>query len=97
MSLITHRCTKCGHPDFWQLGSKLDPNRCPGKQWGLGCRVCGRECTPGAPELVDTFDNTGKRVEQIVKPGDPAMRFDIKTCGCDACVALYDELTGAAA
>lgn len=89
MSLIMHRCTDCGHPDY----------RRPVE--GAGRRAvcdgsCSCRCTPGAPELAPTFDLAGQRVERVIKPGDK-LYAGLTMCGCKACKALYAELTGAAA
>lgn len=86
MSLITHRCTKCGHPDYWRSSTS---GGCPGSCY---CRTC----TPGAPELVPTFDLAARPVEKITPPGVKT-GFGVATHDCAACRALYDELTGAAA
>jgi hypothetical protein len=88
MSLITHRCTVCEHPDFWRFA------RPPGRQ--NTCPQCGDVCKPGNPELVPTFDVAGREVERITVPGK-ATGFQVTTCNCKACKALYEQLTGAAA
>ena len=85
MSLITHPCTTCGHPDFWRSGFG---SRSPGK-----CS-CGCNCTPGAPEVRPTFDRASNQVEQIIPPGEKDRgRFMVPLCGCQACKALYEQLT----
>lgn len=81
MSLITHRCTTCGHPDYWRLERQQD--RCP---------QCNCRCTPGEP----TFDLAGQPVEAITKPGAKT-GFGVSTHNCERCRELYAELTGAAA
>ena len=90
MSLITHRCTDCGHPDYWRL-TRMGENKanCPAD--GCTCR-----CVPGAPQVVPTFDLAGRPVERVIKPGQP-LYTGVPTHNCDACKALYDELTGEAA
>jgi hypothetical protein len=87
MSLITHRCATCGHPDFWRLALTSN-ERCPADR-------CGCRCTPGEPELAPTFDLAGRPVERITEPSKRT-GFGVTTCSCDACKALYAELTGAA-
>lgn len=89
MSLITHRCTNCGHPDFRRLAKTQGKEICDDA--GCGCR-----CIPGAPELVPTYGLDGQPVEKIVAPGAKT-GFGVATHDCKACKALYAELTGAAA
>jgi hypothetical protein len=83
MSLITHRCRNCGHPDYWRGEAQTCPNR------GCSCR-----CTPGPPEVTPTFDLAGQLVERMLEPGSKLSGS--RTCDCAACKALYAELTGAA-
>lgn len=84
MSLITHRCTECGHPDFWRLGR-------PG-ELANQCSECGCRCAPGQPEVIPTFNLASQPVERIVPPGKP-LTAGVPTCGCAACKALHKQLT----
>lgn len=86
MSLITHRCTNCGHPDYWRLAKSGNKEICE----------CGCRCTPGEPELAQTFGLDGQPIERVIKPGDKLTQ-GVPTHACAACKAKYDELTGAAA
>ncbi|GAA4059662.1 hypothetical protein [Actinomadura miaoliensis] len=87
MSLIMHRCTNCGHPDY---------RRHRNDDGTLGRCDCGCRCTPGPSELAPTWDTAGRRVESIAEPGTKAGRSNgIKTCGCDDCKALFTKLTAA--
>ncbi len=88
MSLITHRCTNCGHPDYWRL-DRGETEHCADSR-------CACRCAPGVPEVAPTFDLAGQPVERITQPGERT-GFGVRTCGCKACKALYAELTGAAA
>lgn len=83
MSLITHPCTACGHPDFWRSvlrGAAPGPCSC-------GCR-----CKPGDPEARPSFDLAGRPVERVLKPGE-AFGQGLRTCSCPACKALHEQLT----
>jgi hypothetical protein len=60
---------------------------------------CGRGCRKNPrPELAPTFDCGGRRIERIVPPGEGLATENgnsgVRTCDCDACKALYAELTG---
>ncbi|WP_435173261.1 hypothetical protein [Actinacidiphila sp. bgisy145] len=50
------------------------------------------------PVLRPTFELSGKEIERVVPPGDRLAteggNSGMETCGCDACRALYTELTG---
>lgn len=91
--LITHRCTKCKHPDYWRRRDAAGPGPCE----------CGCKCAPEAPKLAPTFNMAGRQVERIAEPGtrlvgdgtDPiAEGASVTACGCSDCKALYAELTG---
>lgn len=84
MALIAHLCTRCAHPDIWRL---------PKTQCGNGPCSCQR-CTPGPPQLRPTYDQAGRKVERIIKPGDD-LHPGVHTCGCAQCKALYEQLTAA--
>lgn len=91
MAYIGHRCG-CGHMD---IHHKPDAARSAclangGKSCGNGCRK-----NPKA-SVAPSFDRKGRPVERIVPPGE-RMGQVVKTCGCEACHALYIELTGATA
>lgn len=93
MSYIGHRCTRCQHPDIWRLAS----GRGAGASPRCDLPSCGCRCTPDpVPAVRPTFGLDGKPVERIVEPGQK-ITAGIPTCGCEACQALYAELTGAAA
>lgn len=94
MSYLGHRCTECGHPDMWRLAERSKTRgtaaRCPK-------RSCTCVCTPNpVPEVLPTYGPDGKPVERIVQPGE-SIALGHPTCGCEACQALYADLTGAAA
>lgn len=93
---IGHRCG-CGHMDIHHTVPK-DPNgrrSCTAKagtSCGRGCRKNPRS------EVAPTFDCGGRRIERIVPPGErlasEGSSGTVATCDCDACQALYAELTG---
>lgn len=85
MALITHRCTRCSHPDYWRQGR----DHCPRE--GCGCA-----CIPGPPEVAPTFDQTGQPIERILPlGGNLGEHRDLPLCGCDDCTTLYENLTPA--
>jgi hypothetical protein len=88
MSLITHRCTGCGHSDIGRLcrpGSLRE--RC-------GDEHCVCVCTPGPPEVIPTWDQRGQRIEAVLAPG-LAFAAGAPTCRCQDCKALHERLTAA--
>lgn len=94
MAYIGHRCS-CGHTDLSHTGEG-DKAQCTAVSGGS----CGRGCTPAAaPELVPTFDINGRSVERVITPGDglpnEAGGFTVRTCACDACTDLHQQLTAA--
>lgn len=90
MAHIGHRCS-CGHGDLNHLVSATGKRACKSNP-------CLRRCKRAdQPELLPTFDTKGRTVERIVRPGDKLGadgELNVTTCGCDACRALYTELTG---
>lgn len=97
MAYIGHRCD-CGHTDLQHTGngegSTLGP--CTG---GFGVS-CGKGCgTTPESEVFPTFDRKVRPIERIIPPGD-GLRSEnnvtiVKTCPCDACVALHEQLVSA--
>jgi hypothetical protein len=76
----------------------------PKRQWCLNPRHCGGGCHWTEPELIPQWDALGHLVEAITEPGGhaylapdrpngaaPAIS-ETRTCGCDACQALYAGL-----
>jgi hypothetical protein len=95
MAYIGHRCD-CGHSD---LNHTQDG---AGKSLGNCTSTCQRPCGPIAqPEVIPTFDLKAKPVERVIIPGEGLLTesggFAVRTCACDACVALHEQLTEAAA
>lgn len=94
MAYIGHRCT-CGHTDLQhtQDGAGNTLGRCTGS---FNACACG---PIPAPEVVPSFDRKGKRVERIIEPGSGLPSESgapvVKTCPCDACVALHEQLVSA--
>jgi hypothetical protein len=89
---IGHRC-KCRHGDLSHGSDKKGPMSC-------GCAGCTTLCSRNeTPELLPTFDGKGNTIERIVPPGDQLSTEGTaggpRTCDCDACQALYAELTEA--
>lgn len=93
MAYIGHRC-QCGHSDLQhtQTGEGDTLGSCTGSFSG-----CAPRCGPiPAPEVIPTFDTKGRQVERVIPPGD-GLRSEgggivVKTCPCDACVALHEQL-----
>lgn len=80
MALITHLCSNCGHPGYFQSN---------------GSCGCGCKCTPLAePTVRPTFDEFGKRVERIIPPGESVGA--LKSHDCADCKALYERVGGVA-
>lgn len=90
MAYIGHRCN-CGHSD---LNHAQDGTA---ETLGACTTTCQRPCGPVAePEVIPTFDIKAKPVERIIPPGD-GLRSEgggivVKTCACDACIALHEQL-----
>jgi hypothetical protein len=91
MAVLTHRCTKCGHPDFWR-GSSIDGR-------SAACS-CGCTCSPAEqPVTAPTFDLAGRPIDRLVKPGEKfgaEVMTNVTSCGCPACKAEYERLGGTA-
>jgi hypothetical protein len=90
MSLLIHRCTHCGHPDYFHKGSV---GNC---SYG-GCeKHCARPQLDPEPEVIPTFKWDGRRsveVLEITPPGSgwgPA-NMPVKLCSCDRCWEVYNE------
>lgn len=96
MAYIGHRCT-CGHSDLQHTrdGTSNSLGRCTAGAGGSCGRICGPQ--PEPPEVIPTFDSKGRAVERVIPPGGglPAMgdASVLKTCPCEACSALYDQMT----
>lgn len=93
MAYIGHRCD-CGHSD---LNHTQD-----GTTDSLGSCVttCQRPCGPTAePEVIPTFDLKARPVERVITPGEGLRSegggFILRTCTCDACKALHEQLAPA--
>lgn len=95
MAYIGHRCG-CGHMDIHHdAGAKKTTcSANNGNSCGKGCQK-----NPKA-SVAPTFDVKGNTVERVVQPGhrfgneEKPQYGPIRTCDCDACRALYTELTG---
>lgn len=99
MAYIGHRCG-CGHTDLSHIhdGTSDSLGACAA-EFGATCR---RTCGPlTEPEVIPTFDSKGRPVERIITPGGGLPSESgapiVKTCPCDACQALHEQLAGAAA
>jgi hypothetical protein len=96
MAFIGHRCG-CGHNDLNHAEDDKGKQICTAKAGAS----CGKGCkSQGEPELMPTFDAKGGTVERILPPGDGLRAMGdsvvVRTCGCDACQALYEQLASAA-
>jgi hypothetical protein len=88
MAYIGHRCA-CGHSNTQHTSGKCTANN---------SKPCGRPCQmPDEAQVFPTFDVRGRRVERVIEPGGgwPSLGGNTfgKTCTCDACTALYAEMT----
>jgi hypothetical protein len=99
MAYIGHRCD-CGHSDLQhtETGEGESLGYCTA-DFGHTCRgTCG---PIPEPEVIPTFNGKGKPVERIIEPGGglPSESGNpvVKTCPCDACVALHEQLVAAVA
>ena len=90
MAYIGHRCN-CGHSD---LNHRQDGSS---KTLGGCTATCQKPCSPTAePEVIPTFDIKARPVERVIVPGEglptESGGFVVRTCTCDACVALHEQL-----
>lgn len=95
MAYVGHRC-QCGHSD---LNHAQDGG---GESLGGCVATCQRPCGPIAePEVIPTFDIKAKPVERVIASGEGLPSegggFVVRTCACDACVALHEQLVPASA
>lgn len=95
MAYIGHRCD-CGHTDLSHEhdGTSDNLGRCTA-EFGSTCRrACGPVVAP--PEVIPTFDAKGNQVERVIEPGDGLRAMGdhviVRTCPCDACVALHEQM-----
>jgi len=89
MAYIGHRCD-CGHSD---LNHRQDGTS---KSLGGCTATCQKPCGPIAePEVIPTFDLKARPVERVIVPGEGLPSegggYVIRTCPCEACVALYEQ------
>lgn len=87
MAFIDHRCA-CGH--------RMTQHRGAGRCQHYGGAGCGNPCSPlsdmPAPELMPSFTAQAKPVDMITPPGE-TFGNHFRTCGCEKCAALYEQLT----
>ena len=98
MAYIGHRCD-CGHSDLNHAGYGTGTTGLGACQGSFG-NSCGRGCGPvPEPEVIPTYDGKGNQVERVIEPGDglPSANGNpvVKTCPCDACVAVHEQLAAA--
>lgn len=98
--LIVHRCTTCGQPDYWHddnarkvtAGDKVDGKVVPAAQ-RRGC--CRRSASWGPPAVAPEWRTSTKElIAEVRQPGEQ-VGGNSRTCDCDACWAVWMELTGA--
>jgi hypothetical protein len=92
MSVIVHRCSVCGHPDYWARGGTIPAGRrVDGKAVGADqIRRCCTRATFGDPEIAPTWDADGQLETALIAPGEPAPG-GARACACDDCRALYER------
>ncbi|WP_406444464.1 hypothetical protein OHB14_36505 [Streptomyces sp. NBC_01613] len=94
MAYIGHRCD-CGHSDLSHAGD--DTGNTLGRCTAEFGASCSRDCGPvNQPEVIPTFNGKGRPVERVIEPGGglPSESGNpvVKTCPCDACVAMHEQL-----
>jgi hypothetical protein len=103
MSILIHRCRRCGHPDIF---SGVQPgywrevrydNRAAdcSHRW---CKTCvGIGCDYGPePEVIPTWNTRTGAPEPLYEPGsvlNGSAGSALPICGCDECRATYAALT----
>lgn len=96
MAYIGHLCG-CGHMDIHHgILQSGERGSCSAKA-GVGC---GNGCSKNEQAIQrPTFDTKGRPVERIIPPGDGLRSVGdaviVRTCDCEACQALYAEITAA--
>ncbi|MFJ8110460.1 hypothetical protein [Streptomyces sp. NPDC096132] len=96
MAFIGHRCA-CGHNDLNHTKSDTGKQICTAKAGAS----CGKSCkSQSESEVMPTFDRRGLRIKRVIAPGDGLETESgspvVRTCACDACQALYEQLAPAA-
>jgi hypothetical protein len=95
--ILAHRCRSCGHTEL-EARSNADPkSRALADLRKKGC-LSSCSCQShdfGPPEVIPSFTNTGKPIEQLAEPG-ATLSGALKTCTCTACKAKYAESVGTA-
>ncbi len=90
--IIVHRCATCNHPSFYHQAGMCSSGFCP-------CMSHQQ----GPSETMPTYRmGTGEEVHEVTVPGaywnadstGPAGSAT-RMCGCDDCVELYANVTGA--
>lgn len=95
MAYIGHRCD-CGH-------SNLNHAQDGGSESLGGCTAtCQRPCGPTPePEVIPIFDFKARPIERVITPGEGLPSegggYVVRTCACDACVAVHEQLATASA
>jgi hypothetical protein len=101
--LIVHRCRNCGHPDVWGerkphpvLGTKGLPAGCGQPD---ACPATKCDWNP-QPEPMTCYHSDGTPIAEalaasdVIAPGTTIRGYTAgTTCDCEACRALYAQLT----
>lgn len=100
MSILIHRCTRCGHPDIF-AGCRDWSNVVPqtraadcSHRW---CRTCvGVGCVyDPEPEEIPTWDSKTGALEPLRTPGSRMNSGGsvVPLCDCEECHAAYTAIT----
>lgn len=105
--LIVHRCTTCGHPDYWHDWhddggrKKTAGNKVDGKQVAASDRrgCCRRSASWGPSQVAPRWSTvTFERIAEVLPPGGLAAGVTAAdgstSCDCDECWALWKQTTG---
>jgi hypothetical protein len=91
MSVLVHRCRRCGDPGSWHEPVNRGYRACP------CCRAGDGDLDP-EPTLLPTWSSPGGRPEPLWAPGtrrNEGTMHASTTCGCGACHAAAARLSGA--
>jgi hypothetical protein len=100
MSILIHRCTRCGHPDIFsgvQDWSNVTPQTRDADCSHRWCRPCvGIGCVYDAqPEGIPTWHSKTGALEPLRAPGSRMNSSGsvVPLCGCEECHAAYTAIT----
>jgi hypothetical protein len=103
VSILIHRCTRCGHPDifssvqpgYWQDVRYNTRAADCSHRWCRSCVGVGCVYDP-EPEEIPTWDSRTGALEPLHEPGSVLNRSAgsaLPICGCERCRDMHAELT----